>query len=433
MRLLNSGKISQRTNIIHGLVRGKCTVLVFVIFFICFSLLNMQSVLITNITPQQDVFEEVSELGNDTRLISFKNSNGQDVFSVEKHCAQIIQRLDQNGFVVQELFYDLNGDPLIQPDGHYGVKREYNELGQNCCLTYLGVDGEPIMNYSGFATVTREFDNQNRITRESYFDKNGEPATLSLGQNAVSYDYISDLVIKVTYLNKSYSPIVNQAGYSYAIREIGENGTIIKETFYDEENNQVSLAQKQWGVVHKNGTTRYLNKSGKEFISIRLILQDYPDLIVVFGIIMCILFSLLPNKTHFIFLLGQLYLIIYMTMCQRAAWGSEIELNMFWSYKQFFTNYNLRLQILNNIWLFIPFGAGIRSLLRKPRYLIIPFLLSVSIEAAQFIFHLGLCELDDVFSNTLGGCIGFMMAYEIEEIITWLRLKRSCCHGNEVK
>ena len=40
---------------------------------------------------------------------------------------------------------------------------------------------------------------------------------------------------------------------------------------------------------------------------------------------------------------------------------------------------------------------------------------SATIEAAQYIFALGLCELDDVISNTLGAMVGYWI---------WIGLKK---------
>ncbi len=82
---------------------------------------------------------------------------------------------------------------------------------------------------------------------------------------------------------------------------------------------------------------------------------------------------------------------------------------MFWSYRQFLSSPSLRQSIINNIWLFVPLGA----LLYKPgsKRFLIPFLLSIAIEVTQYLTGIGLCELDDVFSNGLGSIIGYSLVY----------------------
>ena len=74
---------------------------------------------------------------------------------------------------------------------------------------------------------------------------------------------------------------------------------------------------------------------------------------------------------------------------------------------------------LGNIGWFIPFGFLVPMLLKKERFLIIiilGFLFSVTIESLQFIFRVGVAELDDLILNTIGAAIGYMFykfAYKI--------------------
>lgn len=66
---------------------------------------------------------------------------------------------------------------------------------------------------------------------------------------------------------------------------------------------------------------------------------------------------------------------------------------------------------INNIWLFVPFGTGLYRFLRGKGVLLIPFMMSVMIEASQYVTGLGIAEFDDVFGNTIGGWIGMLIAY----------------------
>ena len=65
-------------------------------------------------------------------------------------------------------------------------------------------------------------------------------------------------------------------------------------------------------------------------------------------------------------------------------------------------------QNINNIFLFIPFGL----LFPSNRFRIVCFsamVFSIAIEVAQYLFMLGLAEIDDVICNTLGAAVGFGM------------------------
>lgn len=70
--------------------------------------------------------------------------------------------------------------------------------------------------------------------------------------------------------------------------------------------------------------------------------------------------------------------------------------------------------IIGNILLFIPFG--IISPLTFPNLrkwwiiLMVSFLLSLGIELIQYFLCLGICEVDDVIHNTLGGWGGYLIS-----------------------
>ncbi len=70
----------------------------------------------------------------------------------------------------------------------------------------------------------------------------------------------------------------------------------------------------------------------------------------------------------------------------------------------------IRQDILNNIWLFVPLGAALYDPKHRLRW-VWAVLLSVGIEVLQYFFGIGLCELDDVFSNGLGAMIGYVTAH----------------------
>ena len=96
-----------------------------------------------------------------------------------------------------------------------------------------------------------------------------------------------------------------------------------------------------------------------------------------------------------------------MTLLYRENVLVNSNFQLFWSYKKFFTNAGTRADILRNIWLFIPFGAMLYKIYPYKRILIVPCLLSIIIEAIQYFTGTGLCEVDDVISNIIGGAIGY--------------------------
>ena len=80
-----------------------------------------------------------------------------------------------------------------------------------------------------------------------------------------------------------------------------------------------------------------------------------------------------------------------------------------------------RADILKNIWLFIPLGAILYKLYPHKRILIVLFLLSITIELAQYFTETGFCEFDDVVSNSLGGAIGYGAGMLLNPLIIVLK------------
>ena len=70
--------------------------------------------------------------------------------------------------------------------------------------------------------------------------------------------------------------------------------------------------------------------------------------------------------------------------------------------------------VVDNVWLFVPFGAGVCRFFGVKKAILFSFLFTVAIESAQYITSLGTAELNDIFGNTLGGAIGSLSAITIK-------------------
>ena len=102
-------------------------------------------------------------------------------------------------------------------------------------------------------------------------------------------------------------------------------------------------------------------------------------------------------------LLVYMIFIFYETLMFRETGDIRANLVLFSYADTFMTNWRTRVEVINNIWLFVPFGAGLYAIYRKKRVWIAAFILSLAIELIQYFTGLGIAELDDIFGNTLGG------------------------------
>ncbi len=116
------------------------------------------------------------------------------------------------------------------------------------------------------------------------------------------------------------------------------------------------------------------------------------------------------------FLLLYAIFIIYMTLLYRQGGNPTGQFVLFWSYKGFFSDRSMRVELFQNIWLFVPLGALLYYSIQKRRALIVPLLFSAVIEMIQYFTGRGLFEFDDIISNGLGGCYGFYLGKAVSEM-----------------
>ena len=125
---------------------------------------------------------------------------------------------------------------------------------------------------------------------------------------------------------------------------------------------------------------------------------------------------------YIILLLGQ-------TLFMRASVDHErFNFHPFWSYlfvierfaQKGIVQSTMIEQIILNIIMFIPMGfmlpVVVQSFRKKYLFvLLIGFLFSLLIETFQYIFHVGLCEFDDIFNNTIGAGIGLFSWCKVQK------------------
>ena len=164
---------------------------------------------------------------------------------------------------------------------------------------------------------------------------------------------------------------------------------------------------------------------------LQLILSGIIAFVVPFLIF---LFQKQSRKMIVLLFVIYLFVVAYETLFTREM-GAEhrLELTPFWSYAIAFRN-DIRYQIYMNIFLFIPLGFLIPFSSKKTflQTLILGCCLSIGIELLQFIFALGLCEIDDVIHNTLGCIIGYWYWFGLSKLEEKLHRNRDLKGSNRV-
>ena len=207
-------------------------------------------------------------------------------------------------------------------------------------------------------------------------------------------------------------------------RTYHRDGTADTDMYFDADGNPMALSKGQYGIKHSGKVNLLLDKNGKVKICVDNILNGFPAMVVVSGVIICILMLLLPEKVSTALTIAYVVFILYETLMFRETGDARTNFVLFSYADRFFTEQSVRVGVINNIWLFIPLGTGVHRNIRKKWVLLIPLLLSIAIETTQYITGLGIAEFDDVFGNTLGGWIGIVIAYMV---MKWKFVKHN--HG----
>ena len=277
-------------------------------------------------------------------------------------------------------------------------------------VEYYDSQGRPYAPWGEYTAIERYYNSDGKTEMEWFYSGQNK-STSYQGQNGNRYHY-GEHIEEVTFVDSNGTPMNGKFGYSKIKRTLYDDGTIKDEMYYNTENMQVKLSGGQYGIRHVKDKIYYLDKNGVIMFDFDVFIAHNPWIVVIIGVFLCLLFYFLKKYYSIIFLICYFIFIILQTVI-RSEKKAGINMNLMWSYREFFSDYNMRKQIIHNIWLFIPFGAGLYSILNKYWAWIVSFIVSVIIEVTQLVLEIGICELDDIINNTIGAIIGVLILRNI--------------------
>ena len=451
--------------------------------------------------------------------------------------SSLVKLYDSEGRLEVESSFDLDGHFVETKYNAYGFRRTYDEAGRVLTTTYMAADGSLMLNKSGYAVLKYFYDepattsesgtepsvttapgtasqpggtkttettttpdttkqpdsasqtasdaSSEKPSRLEFFDTEMKPIALIHGEYGVQRGYDEfGRITEITYLDRDGNPLMIPEGYATIKRTFYEDDSIRTDMYYDAEGQPVELPQGQYGVLHEGDMLTYLDRDGNEFFSFKNFLHNQPWLVMAAALVVILISLFFGKRVNICLLIGYLAVIIYMTLLDRSEGSAGARLQLFQSYIRFFSDYTVRKETIDNIWLFIPLGTILYQL--RPRLtssiesagnvgavgtvgyapnvgavgdasyvgtagyvgsagqatappllpiliiLFIPLLLSGMIEVIQYLFRIGTFELDDVFSNTLGGAIGVAVAYvftarrctDTTDMVSWEKVQR---------
>ncbi len=109
-----------------------------------------------------------------------------------------------------------------------------------------------------------------------------------------------------------------------------------------------------------------------------------------------------------------IFIVLWLTLLNREVGEHRSMLTPFWEYAKVIHNDNRSFfikQIIGNLIMLMPLGFMLSCLFKFNfrKCLIISGCFSVFIEITQYITGRGLMEFDDVFNNTVGAVVGYLL------------------------
>lgn len=121
--------------------------------------------------------------------------------------------------------------------------------------------------------------------------------------------------------------------------------------------------------------------------------------------------------------------LLFFTVFGRRSWDYyRYNFELGYSYCEVFlnNNYDLAIQIIGNIAIFIPVGIMCNYLFENNalgKSISVGILISLLIEILQLVLRRGCCELDDLISNSIGIIIGFLIM-SMYRVITTKKVRK---------
>ena len=136
-----------------------------------------------------------------------------------------------------------------------------------------------------------------------------------------------------------------------------------------------------------------------------LFLENNIAIVLAISITLVVITFFLPRKACIPLLIAYVIFILYLTLLSRGTAKRLVNMDIMVTIKKMFGSDDLaRTEVLCNILMFMPLGAMVGKV--KPRWFWMITVLSILIEAIQYIGKLGMCDIGDVVTNTIGGFAG---------------------------
>lgn len=154
------------------------------------------------------------------------------------------RELDERGLVVEQSFFDCNGEPSINANGYHKFTREYDSNGRMILERYYGTDGKPLLCSKGYASIKCTYNPIGDIELEMYYDVDDMPIEVGLGYTCIQYQYNNERQLTlVSYTNMAGECLQMGSGYMHEyLRSLQNRDITVFISIKDEGTNSLTVS-----------------------------------------------------------------------------------------------------------------------------------------------------------------------------------------------
>lgn len=171
---------------------------------------------------------------------SFYDVEGQPAMEAMAGYARMKRILLPSGAVQMDMSYGVDGKPCISSTGSSCTKYAYDERGNICSLMHLDAEGKPVLDAGGVAEMRMQYDGQNRVISYEHLDTQGKLCVSEQGFASTRLEYdASGNVSRQDFFGADGSPCLsdlghasilvrhNDAGLAEEMKSLGVDGSLI--------------------------------------------------------------------------------------------------------------------------------------------------------------------------------------------------------------
>lgn len=172
--------------------------------------------------------------------------DGEKGYDNDEHVSGMSLEYDENGYLMKNLYLDVDGSPMMGTSGHYGNVVKNDSCGNNLWATSLNEDGSYYVNPAGFSIVEFKYDAVGNMTERSWHNADGSLTEEDIAVEKREYDDMNRLIYSGTF-DKDGQPVKDYNGVYATRMTYSIQGNLIQRAFYDASGEQ--LARSTEGIA----------------------------------------------------------------------------------------------------------------------------------------------------------------------------------------